>query len=164
MKTLVDTLQKLVPWVTGLPTGPKVLVSVIAIALTALFLVLVWTPETAGEATKDPAQSPRVIQAYTRLERVLAPLGLRQDGTVVVEGDPVSQRLQEYNLPFARIAMYVRGHPNDIEGAYEEVWNNGGEGRSFIDDTQTYEAVVSNFFRTYQEAENQSLDGSISHP
>lgn len=111
---MVETLQQLVPWVTGLPTGPKVLVSIIAIALNALFLVLVWTPETASEATKDPARSPRVIQAYTRMERVLAPLAQRQDGTVVVEGEPVSQRLQEYYLPYARIAMYVRGHPNDI--------------------------------------------------
>jgi hypothetical protein len=158
VKTLVETLQKLMPWVTGLPTGPKVLVSIIAVVLTALFLVLIWTPERATDTTKDPARNPRVIQAYTRMERVLSPLAIRQDGTVVVHGDPVSNRLQQYYIPYARIAMYIRGHPNDIKGAYEEVWNNGGESRIFIDDTQTYEAVVSNFFRTYQEAENESLN------
>jgi hypothetical protein len=157
---LVETLQKLLPWVTGLPTVPKVIVSIIAIALTALFLVLVWAPQTASESAKDPTRSPRVIQAYTRMERVLAPLAIRQDGTVVVDGDPVDKRLEEYYLPYAHIAMYIRGHPNDIKGAYEEVWNNGGEGRVYTDDTQTYEAVVSHFFRTYQQAENETFDST----
>lgn len=144
----LESLQKLVPWLAGLSTGPKIVVSTIAVAMTTLFLMLIWSPRIDSAPDQDPA----VREAYSRMQRVLARITQGPDGRILVDGNPVQKRLEEYYRPFLSIANYVRAHPGDYKGAYEEIWNTGGESRTFINDTQAFEAVVSGYFKRYENA------------
>ena len=56
-------------------------------------------------------------------------------------------------INYLHIARYISGHRNDIKGAYNSVWENGGESRIFSNETQSFEAVVSQFVVLWREAE-----------
>ena len=63
---MLESIQKLAPWVSGLPTVPKLAVTAIWLLLSFLFLYLVWVP-----TRKDVEKSAEVQQAYDRMVRVL---------------------------------------------------------------------------------------------
>jgi hypothetical protein len=86
--SFLESLQKLVPWLSGLPLTPKILITAIVVLANFLFLTLIWTP--------PPKPQPK--------------------------------------------------------RTYEEIWAHGGASRTYTDDTQAFEALVSGFFRTYEEA------------
>ena len=44
MKELVEAIQRLLPWLAGLPLAPKLAVSLIVVVFAALLLMLIWTP------------------------------------------------------------------------------------------------------------------------
>jgi hypothetical protein len=56
----LKTVQELVPWLTGLPLIPKVIISVLIFGAAAFILVLVWTPP------KETAVATIVSQCYRR--------------------------------------------------------------------------------------------------
>lgn len=99
-----------------------------------------------------PSEMPPVTQAYERMTRVLSRLDQSFQGEVTVDGIPVEQRLSDYYREYLAIAKFVSEHPGDIVGAYEYIWEHGGQGRTFIDDTQAFETVVSAFFISYEAA------------
>jgi hypothetical protein len=84
---------------------------------------------------------------------VLAPL-VNSDVGKAPNGEPWIPKTRYYFAPYMAIAEYLRDHPGDIEGAYYQIARNGGQSRTFIDDTQKYEAVVSDFFRKYDTAKS----------
>ncbi|MCM2284173.1 MAG: hypothetical protein NDI81_05300 [Desulfobacula sp.] len=147
---MLESIQKLLPWVTGLPIAPKIAVTIIWLLLSFVFLYMVWVP--VAKVAID--QRPAVRQAYDRMERVLSQIKLQPDGQIVVNGNAVEHRLAGYYRDYIAIAEFVSKHPGDIKGAYEEIWAHGGAGRVFIDDTQAFEAVVSGFFQQYTVASN----------
>jgi hypothetical protein len=148
---LLETIQKLVPWVADLPTAPKVAVTAIWLLLSFVFMYAVWVP--VGKVR--PEQTPAVREAYERMERVLSRLRRQPDGQVLVDGKTVDPRLADaYYLHYLAIAEYVSIHRGDLKGAYEEIWSHGGAGRVFTNDTQAFEAVVSGFFEEYSSASN----------
>jgi hypothetical protein len=104
----------------------------------------------------SPAESPRVKVAYGRMTRVLNELTVAPNGTILVSGTPVQRRLFKYYRPYTNIEQYVRANPNNIKGVYEVIWDNGGGSRTFIDDTQKFETVVSAFFEAYSAADEES--------
>jgi hypothetical protein len=106
-----------------------------------------WTPP------RPPASAPRVIEAYRRMSALLASLEHYNSNTTPA-GEPWTPKLMVYFKPYFEIASYLREHPGDIDGAYEVIWQNGGPSRTFIDDTQDYEAVVIGFFQEYKEAKS----------
>ena len=93
------------------------------------------------------------------MRRVFNRLKHSPNGGITVDGQPVEARLTEYYQNYVAIADFLAAHPNDIKGAYEEVWDHGGEGRVYIDDTQAFEAVVRAFFMEYKTA-SQSKAGA----
>jgi hypothetical protein len=144
----IKSLQESIPWVQGLPLVPKIIISLIVVAIASLFLLLVWFPAPSRAAAKDPS----VLQAYSRMTRVLARLTTNANGEILVDGKLISPTLTEDYAPHAAIAKYIRDHPGDVEGAAEEIWNHGGQSRVFINDTQAFEAVVSAFIKDYETA------------
>jgi len=146
---MLEAIQKLVPWVTGLPIAPKVAVTAIWLLLSFVFLYMVWVP-----VAKVPVdQRPAVRQAYERMERVLSRLKRQPDGQTLVDGNPIERQLADHYYPhYVAIADFVSKHPGDIKGAYEEIWAHGGAGRVYTSDTQAFEAVVSGFFKDYTAA------------
>lgn len=143
----IEEMQKIVPFAQTLPVIAKVLISLIIVLAIGLLLLLIWTPPSK----KDVTNNPLIVEAYTRMKRVLERLESK-NGTITVDGSPIANNLQKYYEPYIAIALYLRNNPGNIKGANEEVWNNGGLNRSYIDDTQAFEAVVSNFAITYYEA------------
>jgi len=146
----IETLQKLVPWVSGLPIVPKIAISGIVFIIAALLLLMIWTPRP----TIAPAEDPSVVEAFERMKRVLLPLKQLDDGKIMVGDEQVSKKLEQYYLDYVAIANYIRDHPEDIEGTYEVIWEHGGANRAFINDTNAFETVVSAFFETYERAKS----------
>jgi hypothetical protein len=144
---MLESIQKLAPWVSGLPTVPKLAVTAIWLLLSFLFLYLVWVP-----TRKDVEKSAEVQQAYDRMVRVLRRITRLPNGQTLVDGRPIDAREEGYYAKYAAIADYVAQHPRDIKGTYEEVWDQGGSGRVYTDDTEAFEAVVKEFFKQYQRA------------
>ena len=143
---MFESIQKLLPWLTGLPVVPKVVVTAIWLLLSFLFLYLVWvpTPQHQVESTAG------VQQAYERMVRTLLRIKLLPSGQVLVDGQAIEPRIAEYYSKYAAIGDYVAHHPGDVKGAYEEIWAQGGESRTFINDTEAFEAVVAAFFQQYR--------------
>jgi hypothetical protein len=156
---LIDGLQKLAPWASKLPLIPKIALSAITVCLNVLFVGLIWTPPR--DSTPESDQS--VMEAYLRMQKILGGL-YKTDGKITFEGRPVSPQLESYYRPYVEIATFIREHPNDIKGAYEEIWKYGGEGRTIIDDTTAFEAVVSRFFREFETAKNSAKKPHDSTP
>lgn len=86
------------------------------------------------------------VHAFERMKRVLSRLSLNEDGAIFVDGVLLSENLKEYYIHYASIAQYLKLHPDDMKGTYEKIWDHGGSGRTFINDTESFENVVSHFF------------------
>lgn len=143
----LEELQKILPWAQTLPVFAKIIVSFIMVLIVGLFLILVWTPPVKTNVENNPL----VVESYNRMQRVLNRLDRKGD-VIIVDGKPVSKNLQQYYEPYLNISRYIRQNPGDIKGTNEEVWNYGGLNRSYIDKTQSFEAVTSHFAITYDEA------------
>ncbi len=144
---MLEAIQKLAPWVSSLPVAPKVALTIAWFLLTFVFFYLVWVPSKKAEIY----ERPEVKAAYDRMARVLKRITVDGAGKVLVDGQRV-EHADEYYSRYARIGSYVASHPGDIPGAYEVVWENGGLNRSFTNNTQEFEAVVSGFAIAYYEA------------
>ena len=142
---MLETIQKLLPWASGLPIVPKVVLTAVWVLLSFLLLYLVWVPAPQQQVENMPG----VQQSYDRMVRQLIRIKRLPSGQVLVDGQPVETRLVDYYSKYAAIADYVAHHPRDIKGAYEEVWAQGGGSRVIINETETFEAVVSGFFDEY---------------
>ena len=59
-----ESLGKVVVWAAGLPTAPKILLSLVALALTTLFLTLIWAPpkKTQKSVPLSDARRARLIE------------------------------------------------------------------------------------------------------
>src|SRR4051812_13903039 len=101
---------------SSLPLPAKLLISGIAVAINALFLLLVWTPTAA----RDPQREPTVRESYSRMQRVLGRLAVNSSDQITVDGTAIPRQLAEYYRPYLAIAEYVRTHPGDAQGAYEK--------------------------------------------
>ncbi len=143
---MLEAIQKLVPWVSGLPIVPKLAISAVVVLLLSVFLYLVWVPPREVV----PAEQPAVREAYERMRRVLSRLGTSETDRTTVDGSPIEERLvEEYYKHFIAVSEYISTHPDDIRGAYEKIWDHGGAGRVMINDTEAFETVVSAFFEEY---------------
>ena len=140
---------------SGLPFLPKVALSVVILLLTFVFLYLVWTPPLS-KAAKD---SGNVIEAYNRMQRVLARLGQTKEGRPTIDGVAVEKDWLAKDLEnYLAVAEFVKANPGHFKGAYEVIWDHGGESRAFTDDTDAFETIVSAFFYAYQEAEKEAYE------
>jgi hypothetical protein len=162
-----DKITGAIEWAQGLPNVPKGVISGVVILIAVFVVALLWT-KPASKA-EDPAKASSVVDAYGRMVRILDRLSISPDGNILQDGSPVrfsyidtekSILLKDH----AEIVRYIKYHPNDIKGDHEEIWNNGGESRVFTDDTNTFENVVSSFFREYSEAEKASKGAPTDRP
>jgi hypothetical protein len=144
---MFENLQKLIPWVSNLPVIPKVAVTIVVMLTCFVLLYLVWAPP----AGQNPADNKNVQDAYARMQRVLSKIN-NIGGQITVDGTPIELRLEDYYKPYLAIAQYVSSNPKNMKGAYEAIWEHGGQGRVYISDTQPFEAVVSAFFREWETA------------
>jgi hypothetical protein len=143
---MLESIQKLASWISNLPPVPKITMTVVVVLTCFVLLYVVWVPPP----TKNPANETSVKDAYARMQRVLA----RLDGSgdhITVDGVPIEPRLNHYYKTYLIIATYVSANPGNIKGAYEKIWEHGGQSRTFIDDTGAFEAVVSAFIREWDE-------------
>ena len=151
MSTL-DTVRDVGSWAQALPTAPKVIISAVVVLLCGFILIILWTaPDESA-----PENQPKVKAAYERMERILSRLAIAPDGSLLNDGAQVEPTRKAYYTHYLNIASYLKANPGNVAGAYEMIWDNGGESRSFIDDTQSFESVVSAFFREYAEAKDKS--------
>jgi hypothetical protein len=152
---MIDTLKKLLPWLSELPIPTKVVVSLIILLLAIFLLLVIWLPAAKGnESNAD--KNEEVINSYERMQRVLSRLTISKRGLRLVDGEPIDDKLIEYYEDYFNLQSYIKEHPKDIKGAYEKIWELGGESRTFINHTNAFEAVVSSFFRTYEEAKKKT--------
>jgi len=142
---IIESIQNLVPWLAGLPILPKSVISIIIVLVVLFFLMLIWTPRL--ELT--PSKTASVIEAYSRMRRVLSKLEQDSSGTITFDGKQIPERIEDYFIHYIAIGKYLRNNPNDIDGAYEIVWEHGGQGRISTNSTQALESVVSAFFTEY---------------
>jgi len=146
--SMLDTIRDVGSWAQGLPSIPKIVISIMVILVCAFTLLLLWTPPQKITPSDDPA----VKAAYERMKRVLSGLSVSADGSILVEGAPVDQKLSAYYKPYAMIEEYIRKNPGNIDGVYEIIWDNGGyDGRTIINDTDKFETLVRNFFARYAD-------------
>ena len=145
---MLESIQKLAPWASGLPLFPKIAITIVVLLLGFTFLYLVWVPARQVAIYNQP----EVKQAYERMSRVLSRLARLPDGTVTVDGNPVEDRLSEYYIHYISLSEYLKEHPGNIEGAYEAVWEHGGGSRVFTNDTEAFETVVAGFFHEWEMA------------
>jgi hypothetical protein len=96
---MLEGIQKLAPWITNLPTVPKITMTVVVVLLCFVLLYVVWVPPP----TKNPANETSVKEAYARMQRVLSRLGGSGD-QVTVDGDPVAPRSLDLYKPYLAIA------------------------------------------------------------
>ena len=143
----LDSLRKTLPWLQSLPVFAKVIVSLIAVLFVALLLSLMWIPP----AVPDPSKNPVVLESYSRMVRVLRRIDVSKN-RISVDGVLVPKNLEEYYKHYLAISNYLKQHPGDITGAANTVWEHGGMSRTFIDDTQEFETVVSNFLQAFENA------------
>jgi hypothetical protein len=112
--------------------------------------------EAPTEAPSAPASSmPAVIRAYDRMRRVLARLSRSPGaagGDIAVDGIPLEENLISSYKEYLAVAEFVAEHPGDVAGAYESVWEHGGESRPYITEAQPFETVIGAFFRAYETA------------
>jgi hypothetical protein len=151
---MLESIQKLAPWLSTLPPVPKIAMTVVVLLICFVLLYVVWVPPP----TKNPANETSVKDAYARMQRVLSRLDSSGDH-VTVDGDPVAPRLQDYYKPYLAISKYVSANPGNIRGAYDKVWEHGGEGRVFTSDTEAFEAVVSRFIREWDNVAARKSKG-----
>jgi DNA-binding transcriptional ArsR family regulator len=52
---VIEALQKLVPWIATLSTAPKVALSLVAVALAAFMLAVIWVPQSSLAGGGKPA-------------------------------------------------------------------------------------------------------------
>ena len=55
MKNFIEGLQKLLPWLAGLPVTPKIVISVIILLAATFILLLIWSPTTQIKETRNAA-------------------------------------------------------------------------------------------------------------
>jgi hypothetical protein len=142
---VLESIQKLAPWMSGLPLIPKIAMTIILLLACFVVLYIVWSPPKRPSPENDPG----VKEAYERMVRVLARIQSLPNGEVLVDGRKVASGNYASYLP---IAKYVLENPENIKGAHEVIWQNGGESRSYTNETQGFEAVVSNFFMEWEHA------------
>lgn len=53
-------------------------------------------------------------------------VGRLSDETITIDGNPVEKKLTGYYVHYAAIADYLKTNPDNISGAYEAIWENGG--------------------------------------
>jgi hypothetical protein len=147
----LESLRKMVPWLQSLPILAKLLVSLIGALFLALLLSLMWMPPPI----LDPSKNPIVLESYSRMVRLLSKIAV-SGHHVSVDGVPVPKKLEGYYKPYAAISIYLKQHPGDIGGAANTVWEHGGVNRTFIDDTQEFETVVSDFVQEFERAKRPS--------
>lgn len=135
---MLDALKEIASWGGQLALLPKLALSFLIINLCFFALVLLWY----SPSKKMPWENQVVISAYERMARVLDDLP---------QGVP-SPRGRYYE-PYLVIADFIDKNPGDVKGAYEVIWENGGRSRTFINETNRFETVVSGFFRAYQVTE-----------
>ncbi len=76
----IESLQKLIPWAANLPIAPKLLVSLIMVALTTLVLLLIWTKPVSDEPITDSHSHSGSNEAVTEWVRTVK--GAREIGTI----------------------------------------------------------------------------------
>ena len=117
---------------------------------------LSWEVSKAATTPRpEPAQAPLVIESYERLVSVLSALSQDDHGTFLVGSTAVPDGLKDYYTDYLAIAEFLKANSGDISGAYEFVWQHGGDSRTFINDTDRFETVVSAFFREYDTAKRR---------
>jgi hypothetical protein len=58
MKDFIEGIQKLLPWLAGLQSAPKIIISIIIILAAAFILILIWSPTTQIKEIRNPAVPP----------------------------------------------------------------------------------------------------------
>ena len=91
------------------------------------------------------------------MQRVLAILDGSGDH-ITVDGVPIEPRLKDYYKTYLIIEKYVSANPGNIKGAYEKIWEHGGQSRTFINDTEAFEAVVSAFIQEWDEVAHKKKE------
>ena len=143
---MFEKLKELLPWLADLQTIPKIIVSIIGVLILFFFLTIIWSPSKK----QKPNEAETVVKAYNRMLKVLNKLTQDAKGQIYVDNLPIDMKLADYYSNYLAIADYIKDNPNNIEGAYEKIWEYGGQGRTFINDTQIFETVVSAFFIEYE--------------
>jgi hypothetical protein len=152
---MFDKIASIIEWLQNLPNIPKGIISVVVVLIAAFVAVFLWSKPRPREAAKNPS----VVESYDRVVRILTRLSIAADGRILVDSSPVLvPKLQHYYAPYIKIREYIDQHPGDIKGVYEAIWDNGRQGRVFIDETSTFESAVSSFFLEYDEAAKASKD------
>lgn len=144
---MFESVQKIIPWMSDLPTLPKLAVTAIVVLLACIVLYLVWVPLPV----RNPTTDPNVKEAYARMQRVLSRIGGTSED-ITVDGTAVFPIHNHYYKSYWAIAQFIASHPGEIKGAYDTVWENGGRSRTFTTETQSFEAVVSAFMKEWDEA------------
>lgn len=149
--SVVDEVQKLLPWAQGLPLFAKITLTLIVLFAAFLFISLVWVTPAKPNITTDP----QVVTAYNRMVKVLNRLQENEHG-IFVDGRLIPKIQEDSWQPYLVIQAAVHANPGDINAAYEAVMENGGESRVFTDSTQSFETVVSNFAREVDRIQQPS--------
>lgn len=127
---IIETAQKLIPWATNLPLWPKIVVTVICVGLTALFLLLIWTPPASGNATTT--DSTTVVSHWIALAKA------SKETKLVHESRPL---------------------PSDLAAArsgFETWWANTPLAQKRLIDASTIQQALSNVVGLYRLQEIQS--------
>ena len=124
-----------------------------AILLISLISFLVWNFSHSKSSENELPQN--VTKSYVRMLTSLSEIQLDERGDIYVNKELIPEKLKGYYTDYAAIAKYVKNNPNNITGAYEFIWNHGGQGRTFINDTDRFETVVSAFFHEYKNFEQR---------
>lgn len=161
---MLDSIKDLAPWAIDLPFIPKAALTVIILLMSFIFSYVIWVPKKVQNP--DPLKSSEVLLSHDRLTRVLSRLTMNESGIILLDDRPIDSTLYKYFSPYANISTFVARNPEDIAGAYEVIWENGGESRTFIKDTQAFEAVVNGFFREWEKAGGTSSQrsGQVVYP
>jgi hypothetical protein len=144
---MLESVQKLIPWISNLPPIPKITMTIVVVLICFVLLYVVWVPPPS----KNPADETRVRDAYARMQRVISRLDGSSDH-ITVDGIPIEPRLNDYYKSYLAIAKYISANPGNIKGAFDKIWEHGGPVRVIISDTEAFEAVVVGFFREWEDA------------
>jgi|ERR1043166_171494 hypothetical protein len=68
---MIESLQKLIPWLVGLQTVPKLLFSVIVLLLAAFILAVIWSSPPASNQQPGPANAWPSEKTFSALRRTI---------------------------------------------------------------------------------------------